>query len=84
MGAKQARRIAATWLGDLLAQDPEMCREEIERTLKVYGGNVTRSATVLGVSRPFLWYCLRKLKMNKRPGVHRERWQRLFRIAASE
>lgn len=69
-----------TYLGGLLHRTPDECRVEIERALVMFGGNVTKSAMWLTVSRPFLWYCMRKLTMNKRPAEHREAWKRRFRI----
>lgn len=73
-------KAAVTWLGSLLANDPEECRATIAATLRIYGGQVTKTAAALDVSRPFLWHCMRLLDMRRVPAEERDRWQRLFRI----
>lgn len=73
-----------SWLGSLLRATPEECRREIAHGLSIYGGNVTKTAAYLQVSRPFLWFCLRRLKMDKVPEEQRKRWAERFKITASE
>lgn len=81
-------RTCPTWLGGLLQSTPDECKREIERGLSTYGGNVSKTARALGVSRPFFWYCLRKLGMGKVPAEQRRRWAERFKVtlprAASE
>jgi hypothetical protein len=77
-------KACSTWLGELLHTKPEECRAEIRRGLEVYGGNVMRTARSLGVSRPFFWYCLRKLDMGKVPVEQRKRWADRFKVTVSD
>lgn len=80
-GTSSVKRITcATWLGELLVNEPEECRAWITMMLEKYVGNVSETARALEVSRPFLWYCMRKLQMNKVPAQIRDRWRARFRI----
>jgi transcriptional regulator with PAS, ATPase and Fis domain len=53
-------------------------RTVIRHALEAEKGNVTRASHRLRVSRPFLWYYMRKLMMSAEPAAIRARVRKRF------
>jgi len=70
----------ATYLTLLGNRNPEGLREFLTRSLRAQHGNVTKTASALDASRPFLWYWLRKLGMNEVPDQIRKETASRFRL----
>jgi transcriptional regulator of acetoin/glycerol metabolism len=59
-------------------ESPEARRTVVLWALEQEGGNVTRAASRLGISRQTFWHHLRGLGMNRVPTEIRERLRRTF------
>ncbi len=71
-------------LAVIYERDPEELRTTIEAALRAESGHVTNAARRLSVSRPFLWYYLRKLGMNRVPQQIRDERIARFRLPPIE
>lgn len=71
-----------TILGQLVLEDPAQARALLGRTMLECGGNLTRAASALGMTRMNLHRCLRKLGMLGLPAEVRRAIKARFRVPA--
>jgi DNA invertase Pin-like site-specific DNA recombinase len=68
-------------LSEAYARDPEEARAFVRRILREEGGSSVAVARRMGFSKPFFYWWLRKLGMQKAPAEERERASKRFRLS---
>lgn len=68
-----------TPLGEVMRKDKEAARAMVRRAIWQAKGSTTEAAMVLGISRPFMQYALRRLGIVDEPKRIRTYLQAMFR-----